>query len=427
MSLPESATRLQLWRYYSFDNPHEAFVKIAESYKNPEPNWCEFGDKDEKEIHVETMRFRNIGSKDEIVRAVYEWLQDSIVNFSYYGKPPEWLRDKKGKKVKEFKVNEKLRDALKRRSGYWRDIDCLFYRMLKDLGVEAWPTLTVSRKEHIFNEKAGFYQFERFVIAVKDSVGNYYYCSPGSYAIPFGSLLWVDEVSDALLCTENPIKVRMPASSPERNKAIRVFSLELINNVAVKGRMIERHSGNKGRLCCVNAIRDNLGYIKELLADSLSFLLPGVIGSIEDIKIDSSFKEPVEIQYSLIYNSTVPQNDTVLLIAPFLYAPDTGNVFTSLERNGEIVFNQAYHAIDSVLLLLTDKNSSMTLPSDTSVVTNAGYCRLTFSHDKEKVIAVRNFVLNKPRFSVDEYQDVRELFAGRAGLSHLTVAITPGD
>lgn len=424
MSLPESATRFQIWRYYGMDEPQIAFQKIADGYKQPEPYWYDFGKKDREAIHEATERFRGNGGQAEIVRAVYIWLQDSIANTSYYGNPPDWLTDKRGKKVKKFDNHKNLRDVLKKRHGNWMDIECLFYRMLTDLGIEAWPTLVASRNERIFNEKAGFYQFSRFIIAVLDSSDHYSYYSPGEFEMNVGKLHWTIEATDALLCDNFANPVRIPASQPESNEVVRVFSLDLNSDNLVEGRLMERHGGHKGRLCRVNAVSSKPEQVMELLADSLELLLPDAQGIVENVIIDSVARQPVEVQYSLQYKSQPTTGDSLTKVSPLLYAPTTENVFTSPKRYGEIVFRSAYRAIDTVYLSLGNQWQSVLLPADTAVVTDAGSCTVAFGVYNNRVVAVREFVLNKPRFSVAEYPELQRLFAAQERFSRLEVELS---
>jgi len=160
-----------------------------------------------------------------------------------------------------------------------------------------------------------------------------------------------------------------------------------------------------------------------MLADSLAQLLPGATGTVDDVNLESAFGEPVEIRYSLRYSPQPAGDSTDTWLAPLQYAPDTGNIFTTPRRYGEIVFDRAYHAIDTVQISLPDQQLIAALPRDTSVVTGAGSCTVSFATAGNRVVAVRDFVLNQPRYSAAEYPAVQELFAARSALSRSRVEL----
>ena len=424
MSLPEDATRLQIWRYYSKETPRSVIRRIAESYREPEPDRYKFGKKDRKEIAAAADRFRPLGVGVEAVRAVYEWLQDSIANTNYLTSPPDWLTDSKGRKTKKFEDNGHLRDALKHRSGSWQDIDCLFYRILQELGAKALPVLVAGRDERLFNERAGFFQFTRFIAGVRYADGTTGFYAPGEYLLPFGELHWSVEDTDALMADGNPVHVWY--TPPEGNVVARTLALDMTRQVPA-GTLVERHGGHKGRMCYVLAARGGFDHLNEYLLDSLSLILPGVVGTVDTVVMDQPRSATTVTRFSLEFPSARSGLTDEFAIAPLLFAPDTGNVFTSPARQGEVAFRYAFRAVDTVQVSLARDKRVVTLPADTSVSTEAGQLNLSFAVTDGGLQVVREFVVNRPRIAVEEYDAVRTLFTARRELARLPVILTKSE
>lgn len=417
-SLPESATRARIRRYYSpHQEPANAFRMIAEEFRNSRR--FELSDKDRKKIHEAADRFRRTGDPDETARTVYAWLQDSIINTSYYSEPPAAFFAAIAKRVSKFKDNKKAVDALNKRYGNWDDIEVLFIHLLNDLGIEAWPVLVVQRDENIFVPDAGFWQFSRYISAVRNPAGGFVFCTPGDWGLPYGHVHWSMQTTAGLLCSPQPEIIRTNSSAPETNQVVRTFALAMHDDTSVAGKLFERHHGHKARLCDVWMVGGTPEKVPQALSDSLEHLLPSVSYTLDDFRVDSSTATPLEATYSLAYDLHPNLHSDTLSIAPLLYAPDSGNWFTQANRHGEVMFRYACHVTDTVFLALDSNYRPLDEGFDTVFVNEAGSCTVSFVANNSGLTATRQFIVNKPRFSVSEYPAVRELFAWRATLSRV--------
>lgn len=413
LALPDSTSRTQLWRYYSNNESNQdAWRAISDDYLSS-PRLAA-SDKDLARIDKEAERFRSITGRDETIKAVYTWLQDSLLNTSYYPKPPANFLKAIGRSFSSFQAQRDLSSVLKNHYGNWQQIEAIFYHLLRALDIDAYPVLVTGRQERVFVTEAGIWQFNRSIIAIKEGQGQIRYFAPGEVAMPCGKLHWSLEQVPGLLCERMPSIVTIPFSSPDENKVVRVFNLNVLSDLTVSGEMVEQHNGHKGRLCKTTSIIDGATQVTKLLTDSLKQLIPGVKGYLLRATYDSSSTTPVIARYKVRYDSISSTSSGDLILAPFLYAPDSDTLFRSTHRAGDLSFAYAYSTIDSVKLDLARDLNGLALPLSTLFENGAGRCEVNYAIQGNQLVATRIFILNKPLFPVEEYASVRELFAVRA-------------
>jgi hypothetical protein len=422
-TLPDTSTLAEIWRYYSRkDYPTDARDEIAVEYaKGGEFQLME---KEQLKLHAFADRFRSLPSQAEKIKAVYTWLQDSIINVNYYGTPPHDFLYASGNGTITFADYKWVTDALDYRYGTWRTIDALFCDILKDLGIAAYPMLMSGRHERVFVPQAGFFQYTKFIVAVKDSTGGYQFYTPGEWGCPEGMMHWAYEAADGIICSDPPVIARTTASPPNRNASVRNWSLRVRSEYPVDGTLSEYDTNHKGRLYKVALVRGTPDRAKQDFTDSLAHLLPGAKITLESVKADSAVGTPVISQATITYPGAVTAEAGVISLRPFEYTGDYGNPFVAQERTAEIVFTYAWNQIDTVRLNCGLAKSSAEIPADSTVVTLAGRCSVKYIADSGGVTAIREFTVNKPRFAVEEYPEVRNLFRARAKLSSQAIQVS---
>lgn len=422
MSLPDTATQAAIWRYYSEDLGSEgAWRRIAA--EELASDLFRVSGEDKAVIHKYAERFRSHVGQIDIARAVYTWLQDSIINSSYYATPPAAFFKSLGMNVTKFKDSRRVVDGLTRRYASWMVLNALYYHLLKDLGVDVSPVYLPTRDARVLVPEAGFWQFSTFVMAVRDTAGGYIFCKPGDFGLPFGKLHWASEATDGLICSQRPIVARTSSSPPDMNAVVRTWRLSMRSDSLTDGVLSELHFGHKGRLFKVNLLLGLEDKAYAAVTDSVRQLLPGVQCRLIEAVADSANLSPVSFSYALTYRNDTHDSGGVRTVCPLSFAADTLNWFTAQKRRGEIVFQYAFHAVDTVSLELREPDVTMTVPRDSIVTTDAGWCSVAFRADSGRVTAVRDFVLSRPRYAAAEYLEVKRLFEARAALSRLAVSI----
>ncbi|MFZ1685022.1 MAG: hypothetical protein WAU88_12965, partial [Candidatus Zixiibacteriota bacterium] len=415
-TLPDTSTLAEFWRYYSRnDYPTDARDEIAVDYaKGGEFQLME---REQQTLHTFADRFRSLPSQAEKVNAVYTWLQDSIINTDYYDRPPYQFFSTVGNGVSKFADYKRVTEPLNLRYGSWRSIDALFCDILNDLGIEAYPMLMSGRNERTFQSQAGFFQYTRFIIAVKDSAGSYQFYTPGEWGLPAGMMHWALEAADGIICSDPPVIRRTTASAPARNESFRTWSLKVSNDHPVEGKLVEYDLNHKGRLYKVDLVHSAPDIGKQRFSDSLSRLVPGATVTLDYIRADSALGTPVISQATISFPGAVSAEAGTISIKPLTYAGDYENPFSSPARVNEIVFTYAWNQVDTVRIFCDEAKALAEIPADSSVVTQAGRCSVKYMADSSGVTAIREFTVNKPRFAVEEYPEVRNLFKARASLS----------
>lgn len=413
-SFPEKSLRAKLICYYGNSlSPARYWTAHADNLGKAMQSACE-KDKRAKEI---VKQFAHLATDEEKIEAAYRWVQDSLLNLSYF----DLYTIKKGKKTKQTpKDASTVEDVLKHRYGSFFHIDLVFYNFLRLMNINAKMAMAVSRDDNLFTMKAKYWQFNEFLVAVKVDDSTYKYYCPGYPNCPVNMIPWELE-GITIFVTESDMNFYQSFFSRlNDNKVLVSYQYNIDENFQLSGKAQTRMTGQPARIYRDIALRneDSLAVESAYQNNIEENMYPDAakIENVELINLKDN-RERFGLSFDLTFPELIPQGNR-LFIKPIEYFDRLKNDFTDETRTHDILLPYAYVQTESAQITFPENLELEALPNDTTFSNYAGSVAVQYQHIGNLLSIVRKFDLNSPYWSVADYPAIRELFEARLNLAN---------
>jgi hypothetical protein len=411
-SLPEKAISGQLRIYYgSTDSPSAYWADYAQWV----PKWADAYLAKTSEIKKTAALFADVPAERKVDSA-YAWVKSRFVNLSY-------LKSEDSAKLKI--KSETAKDAFKTGYASRRQINYIFYDLLRELNIDAKLVWVEDRDEDLFVPEVKSWQFDRNLIAVPDTETTWFFYSPGDRFLPPGSVAWYNEgVSGLIGGWEQSSQVVIPFSKSTRNKLNRSINLSLTEDLEASAQVTELRTGHRARRYRVRiadaAESEKTDVIRDELKDNYTEV---EIDSIHFENVDSTAM-PLKLTYAITYPSVgAGVAGDQLLLKPLSFLQKATNPFASNQRQNAIVLDYA-HEINEALTITIPAGWSLTgLPPDTLVSSDYGLCAVRFARNDSAIMVQRSLAVKIPFLQATDYAVAQELFGAYASLATLTLTL----
>lgn len=415
--LPDSFLRSKLLFYYgTTTSPTSYWGERSISVARSVVRFC----KKNKRLKKIVESFGDLESDEEKTRAAFEWVQDSITNVTYVDLYE--YKDGKKKKKKEPKYTETIDDVIKRRYGWSRDIDYLFWSMLKEMGIEAKIAKAKARFDDLFVRQAKYWQFDRTLVAVPVGVDKYKFYAPGQPCTPIDHVPWFCEGVEVLMADADRYISVVPFSRPAQSTIKRSYTLNIAESLEMEGSVTSETTGHISRSLRITAFDEPVDEIEKLLRDELS-------DELCNAELDSlQFKHLEDVNQPLIMDANLQFPDLTdiggrILLKPFDFLTCGENPFHAVERRGSLLFPFAYELEESASFTLPSGWEIEALPSDTSYTNLAGNCAVSYANVDGTLKLTCSFVLTSPFWYPDDYLYIKRLFQSRQDQANSIVVL----
>jgi hypothetical protein len=410
---PADALKSQLHCYYG--NSKEAVDFWISNSRSIQKALDEFTKKDGRARRV-VKSFGTPGTESEKIRAAYDWVRANIRNLSI--EEPE-----EGEK---FVRNRSMEDILKRGYGTSRDINKLFYGLLRLMDIDARLVYAVDRDDNFFEYYAKYWQFDRSLVAVPRGTRDYDFYNPAGWFMPCGSIAWYNEGTSGFVVGDIEVQFRrIPYSKCGMNRVIRRQDLVMNTDGSLTGVLTEENRGHFAR-----SLRVSLREMADAerghdIEERIKELLPHVRADSIRVEGLSGLEGPVTVTCRTKIASAGQA-------AGGLYLLNTGEVvfrhdnpFTEEKRSFPIVFPYAKEITEEVVITLPEGWRPEQLPADTSYTNSIGQCRAEFRYaEEDRRLTFRNsFRIKTPVWDPSRYHSVRRLFQSRQAFEDRTLAL----
>lgn len=251
----------------------------------------------------------------------------------------------------KLKRNVDPDDTLDRGYGTPLDVNLLFASLAQAAGFDARVALLGDRERFFFNSSlAHTYFLSTYNIAVK--VGEAWrFFDPGDWFLPWGSLRWQEEVSQALITDpKEPIFVRTPLSPPEKTVRGRKATLTLASDGTLEGDVVVELSGHAARDERVQRYGETKEEREKRHREAVQARMPNAeVTNVTFGGLDGS--EPVA---TWRYHVRVPgfgaRTSKRLVFSPAFFQNGVPALFPASDRRFEIYFPYAFVERDEIRL-----------------------------------------------------------------------------
>jgi hypothetical protein len=416
-SLPESSLKAKLVTYYSAGKASISYWgDIISKIRRGAVYFCEEND----EIDEVIESFGELKSDHEKIDSAFNWIQENIVNLAY-----DDIYNEKGKKEKT-KNNESIDDILERGYGSRREVNLLFYDMLREMNVDAKLVYAVNRNNDILVKDAKYWQFDSELIAVPEKLGGYKFYAPGYKFTKTDFVPWFLEGIEVLVEGSTNVFEHTPFADQSFSKQCRNYNLTVSGDLDVSGELEIIASGH-----CARSLRvylndnDTLEY-ETLLKDRYEDDFGAVTLDSFTLENYENRDEPVRVTCKTSYPDLMTQGDRLFLnMSDFM--EQASNPFYSLTRRESVLFNYAYEIRESVKFGIPPGWIVEALPEDSLYANKVGRCGIQFTEFGDSLTAQRYFVIKSPFWPVDFYPDIKKLFQARQDFSDMMVVMKRED
>lgn len=410
LSPPDVALKTQLRRYYTPPIPRDAYWQSM--YITLREEIAAFTGKNTQQRKIlAQLGIRSLPPAEQI-DSLYSWLQRTITNITY------------NPASKNPKVNQYVDDVLKRGYGTQRDINYTFYSMLRALGHHAHLAYVVDRDKNLFLPMARYWQFDRTLVAIQMTEEYFRLYSPGDLFLPPTHVPWFNEGQLAFVVGDSLAEfVHLPYSAPISNRIQQILRTQLDAELNMRGEFIEKRRGlpaQKHRLLLAPNVRDDQ---RRLLRSHLMRLFPKALLDSCTVQGLANSGQTLVVRSQLRQLGAGSRVGSRALLKPFALIRQSPSPFHSAKRLHPIAFDFALELIETVTVDLGESWAVEALPADTTFTNAVGVCSVAF-HDLGKLLSVqRLFRINKPVWSSDMYDAVRELFARQQSFDNMLVIL----
>lgn len=303
--------------------------------------------------------------------------------------------------------------SLTKERGYGdcKDMSTLLISRLRNLGLESFPVLAVTRGEGLIDPRFPNFNFNHvFIVAVAGE--DTLWMDPTCNNCRFGDLPWRDEDIMVLIVTDTSgVMVRSPRSKPADNRSVRNSSvfIDRDGNVSFSSRLT--YYGN-----CSHGRKSRLAHLDEDETGTfVRSLLPGGTRRYEvldySIRNIGEVDAPLEINITARRKKPIDELNRVLYFDPNIL--ETLTTFESLDIGGRTVpVDLGYPILKEHNITITWDSSlafdSITVPPDDSVGFSFGDMSCRFSLGRETVGVNLSRSYCGYEIPVEEFEDFGE-------------------
>jgi hypothetical protein len=356
--------------------------------------------------------FDDLDTQQEKVEGAYRFLQSNIANIEY--------SDDAGDRESNTTVDQ----VLNRGYGTQRDINYVFWDMLRLMGIEALVAHVADRNEHWFAEGGRFWQFQRTLVVVPAVDGFYRFYSPGDPMLPPGHVPWFNEGSAAfvILPEKGHSFVEIPYSGAKTNETVRLFDLSVDAALRVSGEMVQATSGHAAREIRLSAAQGDTAGSREKTEQRVTAQL--LYSRVEVRHIDDAGVDGAHVaEFGIAYRDRLPRADRWALIRPIRYMSRIDNPFSEGDRRQPVMFDFAERIIETVDLNLPQGWTIEALPRNIDFRNSAGSCAVSFWGGDDRLHVQRLFEVATPVLPEESFPLLYELFDKAAGFQAISVLI----
>jgi hypothetical protein len=383
---------------------------------------------DESERVKEVLeKFHGLGSNQEKVDSVYNWIQHNIAPMTWYdyaenAELSEFKRNTRHK-VDKLKINKDADEVLERGYGLAEQVDYILAYLLGELGVKSALAAVVDKDEGLFDKEVKAWQFDRNLVAAKLGDYNIKFYTTGIPYLPAGTTPWFTEGCEALMLDGSGRTITVPYSEADFSTTECTYKYALTPALDITGTSTISRMGH-------DAWTTRMNLDDTLEQEALEVAKKLVEGMYSEVEIDSVVvdnpeepNKPVILSFALRHPTAASLGER-LMLKPFAYFCDLpDNPFTADERRGDIVFDYAHTLHEKALITLPPDWEVEALPADTSFSNRVGSCVLSFSQENHVLECQRQWVLDFPYWRPEDYSEVKSLFEMRQNLSDRVVVL----
>jgi len=406
--LPVASLKSRLDYYYSSGDSQAAYWKTLSQDREKElKKFCRRNKRARKMIAA----FGELATREERIKAAYDWLQSNIEITSFLGKDD-----------KSRKRNKSADDVLKRGYGTPEDINTVFYDMLQGMNIAANIAFVVDRDRRLFDPGVKYWQFNSSLVVVPpEGPGTVSVFSPGSRFLPAGSVPWQNEGIPAFLIGDpDHLFITILFSDAGTNRTDRAVDLSLSPGLELSGKGREEYTGHIGHKLRLRSHRGGETVHSDEILEVLSRIY-------YDAGLDSmTFQQmedpgsPVVLGYTIAFPGQEDTMGSRLLLQPTKYLERANNPFQTDRRESPVLLPYASQTDEVLTIALPDGWEVEASPSRQSFKNQAGSCEASFSERGNTLIVERQFRVERAYFPKSDYPSVRELYQFRQGLDGLS-------
>ena len=372
----------------------------------------------EKKVKEIAAQFSALPDTTARIEAAYDWVQKNILNLTYLD-----LRDKNDStKIREAESRRSIEDVLKLGYGTRRDIDKLFWKLLRVMGVEAKYLHVDDRSDDLFVEKAKYWQFDRSLVAVPIGKSDFRFYAPGHVCTPSGLVPWFLEGVTGLMLDADEYFVTVPFSEAGATSVNSHASYTLTDELVVKGAVRAEFTGQEARTLRMAIFDEAPSTHFDNLKEEIDQAFPGAeFETIEYENFDSLY-QPFVLKMGVKY-PPVEQVGDKILIKPCDYISESKNDFVKAQRLGPVLFRNASTFMETAEFTLPEGWQVDALPGDTTYQNKVGACAAGFARSDAGFTVTRTFSLAGPYWLVSDYAAVRRLLQACEDMSARIVVL----
>jgi hypothetical protein len=306
-----------------------------------------FMTKSDKEVKRTTEEITaGAATDEEKLRRIYEFCQTRIANTSF----DTTLTDEQREKLPEAKS---IGDVLKRRSGSSQYIDMLFGAMANAVGLESRVGLVGNRAEMLFEPKMTNEKLLHLgVIGVK--LGNEWKLfNPGMKFLPYGSLIWQEQSTWALLVGEKQYAWQAtPLTSYDQSRVKRNAKLTLTEEGTLDGEVIMEYTGQPAIAYRRENFDESAAKRESDLKDEIkSKMSSAEVTSVSIENVDDPSKALIK-RFKVRVPNYAQKTGKRLFVQPGFFEYGGKPVFSESSRKYDIVFSYPWSEVDSIEIKL---------------------------------------------------------------------------
>lgn len=279
---------------------------------------------------------------EEKLRKIYEYCQREIKNTTF----DSTLTDEDRKKLPSVKS---MSDVIKRKSGSSQYVDMLFGALATAAGFDARVAFTGDRSKMFFDPNmANENLIHPAAIAVK--VGeDYKFFDPGMPFVPYGSLIWYEEDSWALLVGEKDFAWRKtPLSTYDASGERRTGKFRLLEDGTLDGEVQIEYSGHPATSYRLDNYDEAAAKREENLKDEIKNRISTAEISEVSIENVNDITKPLVKRFKLHIPGYAQRTGKRLFLQPGFFEYGVGPIFSSGSRKYDIFFRYPWSENDTI-------------------------------------------------------------------------------
>jgi hypothetical protein len=412
-SLPDIAFKWQLRHYYGGEeDPMIYWFNRSKSIKR----YVDRFTNKHKRLHNVIPGIETLPTTEEKIDSAYSWVQNNIRNIDY---------EDREEKLEE---NEHVNDVIEHGYGTSDDINKTFYKMLLEMGIEAYYAYTIDRDDNYFAyDDKNPQQFNRSIVVVLSPPRKYDFYNPGAKYLPVGTSFWYNEGSQVFMAgVLDKHFVTVPYSQSKSNTIRRSQVLKMDDNFHLVGELQEILEGHPAY-----SLRFELSQMSD--SEREDRLKEMITGSFANAEVDSVWiegleekGEPLKVNCRIEITTPLQETGGHLFIKPDYLSSGHDNPFQTEKRKYPIMFDYAKEITVTSEIVIPESWSVESLPTDTTFSNLVGQCLYRFqSYENENRLEIeQSFQLNKPEWKAGSYWRVKKLYQAYKALQELTALLS---